>query len=215
MDTLRLDNAEHAEAWLRSLAAQAQTKGLTDTADARPITDLFLAKAGVDAIRRASIMAAPAVLEDMAFADIKALIVAQLQPHKRLVVAERTQFMAMLQSEGETVQEYVHRLRHGAKHCAFDKLCAVGAHQSVEDELIQVRLIAGMWNAGHRLKMLEQMQSTSADVSLALSVQFAQQLELIRDFNGGTIAKEENLVAHVDKNKGRTRAAVGECSYCG
>ena len=215
MDTLRLDNAEHAEAWLRSLAAQARTKGLTDTADARPITDLFLAKAGVDAIRRASIMAAPAVLEDMAFADIKALIVAQLQPHKRLVVAERTQFMAMLQSEGETVQEYVHRLRHGAKHCAFDKLGAAGAHQSVEDELIQVRLIAGMWNAGHRLKMLEQMQSTSADVSLALSVQFAQQLELIRDFNGGTIAKEENLVAHVDKNKGRTRAAVGECSYCG
>ena len=126
-----------------------------------------------------SIMAAPAVLEDMAFKDIQALILAKLQPRKRLVVAERTQFMALLQHEDETVQEYVHRLRHGARHCAFDKLGATDALQSAEDDLIQMRLVAGLRNGAHRVKMLEHMQSAPNAISLDMCVEYTQQLELI------------------------------------
>ena len=72
------------EAWLRSLAAQARTKKLVDGAQVRAVTDLFLAKAGVEAIRRVSIMAAPTRLEDMAFKDIKELILSKLPPKRRL-----------------------------------------------------------------------------------------------------------------------------------
>ena len=89
LQSLQLDDVDRAEAWLRMLAAQARTKKITDSEDDRPVTDLFLAKAGIEAIRRVSIMAAPMELEEMTFAEIKALILSKLQPKKRLVVAER------------------------------------------------------------------------------------------------------------------------------
>ena len=57
---LELDNVDKTEAWLRSLAALARSKKIVDGEEVgNQITDLFLARAGVEVIRRVTIMAAP------------------------------------------------------------------------------------------------------------------------------------------------------------
>ena len=76
IEYLTLQDADSAEAWLRMLAAQARSKKLVDTDDEKLITDLFLAS----------------VLESMNFKDIQKVIMSHLQPTKRLVVAERSNF---------------------------------------------------------------------------------------------------------------------------
>ena len=86
------------------------------------ITDLFLAKAGVEAIRRVSVMAHPNKLEEMPFEDIRKTIMSAVQPHKKLVIAERVKFLSLRQAEGENVQLYVERLRQATKSCEFEKL---------------------------------------------------------------------------------------------
>ena len=48
---LPLEDCDRADAWLRSLAALSRTKGLTDNEDNRSVTDLFLANAGMEAVR--------------------------------------------------------------------------------------------------------------------------------------------------------------------
>jgi hypothetical protein len=47
---LPLNDCEQADAWLRSLAALSRTKNLTDKEEKRSITDLFLSRAGVEAV---------------------------------------------------------------------------------------------------------------------------------------------------------------------
>jgi hypothetical protein len=146
---LQTDDVDKAEAWLRSVAALARGKKLKDGGEnGNEITDLFLARAGVEAIRRVSIMAAPKTLEDMVFEDIKKLILEQMQPNKRLVIAERTRFLSLRQLEFESVRDYVQRLRSGAI------LGATGATQSAEDELLLMRLIDGLKDPADRIKIL-------------------------------------------------------------
>ena len=63
-----------AEAWLRSFSALSRSKKLKDDEEEKQITDLFLSKAGVNAVRIVSLMAQPKELEAMDFKDIKELI---------------------------------------------------------------------------------------------------------------------------------------------
>ena len=111
-------------------------------------------------------MAAPKVLEEMNFEEIKNLVLEKLQPKKKLVIAERTQFLSMRQTEAEDVRDYVHRLRNGARFCDFHKLGAANTTQSAEDELLQMRLIDGLKEPEDRIKLLEYMQSATGDVLL-------------------------------------------------
>ena len=136
-DTLRgmpLMESEETEAWLRALAAKGRAKQIRDALEDGPseMTDLFLSEAGMDTIRQVSTMASPQTLEDMSFKDIRQLIMTNLQPKKRLVMAERTRFLATTQGSAEDV-EYV--------------------------------------------------QSAESPPSLDNCLQFAQQLELIHNFN--------------------------------
>ena len=216
---LPLNDSELTEAWLRGFAATARTKKLTDTEEAKQVTDLFLSKAGMEALRQVSIMAAPLVLEDTKFEDIHNIIMEKMQPKKRLVVAERTRFLATRQGVGENVRRYVQRLREAAKFCNFKDLNAQAATQTAEDELILMRLVDGLVNSTHRIKLLEFMQSATTEPSLDNCVQFAQQLEMIQSYNskqpgdtdGGHMA--EITVSHVDRNK--TNAIVKDCKFCG
>ena len=214
--SLPMTDVEQADAWLRALAAQARTKKIQDSDEERPVTDLFLAKAGVEAIRRVSVMVAPRELEALKFEEIRQIILSKLQPKKRLVIAERTQFMALEQMETEATRDYVHRLRMGARYCDFHLLGAEGATQSAEDELVQMRMIAGMRNAAHRIKMLEFLQA-STDVSLEGCIEYAQQLELIQDFRAPSMPVDnlarDSSIAHVDKNK--RQVSTTKCAFCG
>lgn len=53
-------------------------------------TDLFLASAGCDAIKKISVMIYPKMLEDLTFEEITNILQANIYPKKKLVIAERT-----------------------------------------------------------------------------------------------------------------------------
>ena len=164
-------------------------------------------------------MAAPLVLEDMDFADIRNIIMEKMQPKKRLVVAERTRFMATRQGAGEDIRRYVQRLREAAQFCNFKELNTATATQSAEDDLILICLVDGLANSTFRVKLLEFMQSATTEPSLDNCVQFVQQLGMVQCYNnkepddteGGHLA--EITVAHVDRNK--TNVIVSDCKFCG
>ena len=51
------------------------------------------------------------------------------------------------------VIKYLHRLRNASKYCEFEKLEQV--EQTIEENLIQLSLIEGIYNASDRYKIME------------------------------------------------------------
>ena len=76
-------------------------------------------------------------------------------PKKRLVVAERTKFTSMKQEIDKSIIKYLHRLRNASRYCEFEKLGL--EEQTIEEDLIYLRSIKGMYNASHRYKIMEQL----------------------------------------------------------
>lgn len=218
-----LNDPTLTEAWLRTFAALSRHKKLKDgegaDEDEHHVTDFFLAQAGLEAVRQVSLMVAPAELETMKFVEIKKAIMERIQPKKRLIVAERTRFLSLKQTMGESATNYVQRLREAAKYCEFNKLNTTEANQSAEDELIQMRLIDGLASNDHKVKVLEQLQTSETVPSLGGCVAFIQQLEMIHNFgktdsNLDDRRSETQLdVAHVDRNSEQQK--IRNCKYCG
>ena len=105
---------------------------------------------------KVSTMAYLTNLEDLAFEKISLIIRRNMRPKKRLVVAERTKFILMKQEIDEPIIKYLHRLRNASRYCKFEKLGQ--EEQTIEEDLIQSRLIEGVYNASHRYKIMEQLQ---------------------------------------------------------
>ena len=163
------EDPEETEVWLRMLAARGRSKmrdNVTNEGDHSEVTDLFIAEAGVAAVRQVSIMAAPRTLERLSFAEIQAVVLAKIRPKKRLVIAERTRFLAITQRSTEKVRHYAQRLWEAAQFCEFHRLNHAENTQSAE-ELIQMRFIDGPADAAHRSKLLEYMQATTIPLSMA------------------------------------------------
>ena len=207
------------EAWLRSFSALSRSKKLKDGKDEKEVTDLFLSRAGVQAVRDVSLMAHPNELEKMDFKDIKELILAKMRPKKKLVIAERSKFMALRQEPQESARIFAQRIRDAARFCEFDQLNN-GGHQSAEDELVQTMLVSGLFQAQQRSKVLQHIQSSSHPVTLDSSIDFLQQLELIYQYSGAdegrTLEPERPdiqtaSIGSVDKNA----AQKTMCKACG
>ena len=142
-EEMSLSSVDDTETWLRMMAAKARSKNLLDKDGRNEVTDLFLSTAGITAIRQVTIMAAPRILESMSFNVIQELILSKIRPNKRLIIAERTNFMSMCQEKTENILSFSYRLKDAARNCEFQKIPDT-PKQSIEDELIQMRLIAGI-----------------------------------------------------------------------
>jgi hypothetical protein len=213
-----LNDPNLTELWIRTFEAHVRTRKLKDEKDsANEITDLFLATAGIEAIGKVSIMAQPNELEMMTFSEIKKIILEAIRPKKKLIVAERTHFMSMRQNNNEKSQEYLQRLRTGARYCEFQKLGCTEAIQSAEDDLIMMRFIDGLINPQYKLKLMEQIQIIDGSMDLTKCSQFVQQMEIIHDFNSDKngIPSITN-VCYNDKNKYKPVIAEHKsCQFCG
>ena len=124
-----------------------------------------------------------------------------MRPKKRLVMAERTKFMSMKQEIDEPMIKYLHRLRNGSRYCGFEKLGR--GEQTIEVDLIQLRLIEGVYSASHRYKIMKQLRIGS--MSLNTCIDFIQQQELIQNYNHNKTNIHRYLYVKKDK----------KCSYCG
>ena len=74
---------------------------------------------------------------------------------KRLVVVERTKFMSMNQEIDEPIIKYLHYKQNARRYCEFEKL--EQEWQTIEGDLIKLRVIEGIYNASHRYKVMEQL----------------------------------------------------------
>ena len=176
---LSLEDPDFADTWLQCFVASARTKKLKDHKEKggeNEITNLFLATAGYKAILKVSTMAYPTNLEDLTFEKISQIIRRNMRPDKRLVMAEKTKFMWMKQEIDEPIIKYLHCLRNVSRYCEFEKLGQ--EEQTTEVDLIQLRLIEGMYNASHLYKIMEQLQI--GNMSLNTSIDFIQQQKLIQ-----------------------------------
>ena len=62
----------------------------------------------------------------------------------------------MKQESDKPILKYLHRLRNASWYCKFEKL--EQEEQMIEEDLIQLSLIEGIYNASHRYKIMEQLQ---------------------------------------------------------
>lgn len=204
---LDLRNTENAEAWIRQFSAICRTKKIKDEENEFAITDLFLAKAGIEAIKKLSLMAAPIELEKMTFNQIKELITKTMKPKERLIIGERTMFLGLKQNNNECIIEYYQRLRLTAKTCNFEK---IGDDMSKEDEMILMRMIEGLINNDHKKRILEMLQANK--MSLEEVINALQQLELIKSHCNVDFQHESSMHSVYDKNKTQQNS---KCQYCG
>ena len=84
--------------------------------------------------------------------------------------------MSIKQENDESITKY---LRNASRYCEFEKLRQ--EEQTIEGDLIQLRLNEGMFNALHRYKIMEQLQI--GNMFLNNCMDFIQQQELIQECN--------------------------------
>ena len=97
---------------------------------------------------KVSTMAYPTNLEDLTFEKINQIIRRNMRPKKRLVVVEKTKFMLIKQESDEPIIKYLHRLRNTNRNCEFEKLGQ--EEQTIEEDLIRLRLIECVYNTSYR-----------------------------------------------------------------
>ena len=85
----------------------------------------------------------------------------------------------MKQEIDELIIKYLHCLWNVSRYWEFEKIGQ--KEQTIEEDLVQLRLIEGMYNASYQYKMMEQLQI--GNMSLNTCIDFIQQQELIQKYN--------------------------------
>ena len=151
-------------------------------------------------------------LEKLQYSKIKAAILKYIQPHERLVIADRTNFMQISQSEGESAVDFLSRLNEASEHCKWNDLKIADPCE----ELIKLRFIAGLRDNGQKLKVLEKLQLTpnmKTDEVVAFSQMTEQIVVYTAEKNTVESAKCETL--HVQSSAGGTQPHEKPCDKCG
>ena len=107
--TLDLQNAESATAWILSFVAKcpAEKKGDKSNTDGTvqdlQVANLFLSMCGQDAIVKLRSVISPRILIDTPYKDIRLATQNYISPKKKVVTAERAKFLSVIQGVGESV----------------------------------------------------------------------------------------------------------------
>ena len=149
----RLEEPDYVEAWLDCFAALSRNRKWQDQVESdgtNEITNQFMAYAGCEAIMKIKVMVFPRDIQRMSFREIEQAIRKDVRPKKKLVIAERTKFLATKQNPGESVRNYIHRLKQASRFCEFEKLGS--GSMSIHEELLQLRFIEGLHEQNKKIK---------------------------------------------------------------
>ena len=86
---------------------------------------------------------------------ISHIIIRNVRPKKILVVAEKMKSMSMKQKIDDPIIKYLHHLRNVSRYYEFENFGQ--EEQTIEEDLIHLRLIEGIYNALHQYKIVEQL----------------------------------------------------------
>ena len=97
----------------------------------------------------------------------------------------------MKQKIDQPIIKNLHRLRNTSRDCEFERLRQ--EEQTIEEDLVQLRLIEGMYKASHRYKIMERQQI--GNMSLNTCIDFIQQQGLIQKYNRDKGQPSEQIFA--------------------
>ena len=141
MDNLNFDDVESCKCWILSFEASCRAKKVVDKLEANncsPVTDRFLEKCGHKALLKLISLMPNKSIENELFSEIKKTINNYIEPRKRLIIADRTNFLQLIQNAGESEIDFLARINDSAVYCEWDKLV------DVNNEFIKLRFIAGL-----------------------------------------------------------------------
>ena len=129
-----------------------------------------------------------------------------MAPRKRLVIADRTNFLQISQNEGESVVDFLSRLNDASTYCQWDDL----KNGKPSEELIKLRFIAGLKAASLKVKILEKLQ-LNANLDVNGIVDFCQMEEQMSNFVDpkDSATSSKNDVLHVKNSKVCGRCGTG------
>jgi hypothetical protein len=201
LGNLPLDTAEECKCWLVRFEALCRTQKLKDEADAEgnnPVRDKFLELCGTKSLLKIFSFFPGEQVDALKFKKIKESILNYIGPKTRLLIADRTNFMCMAQSEGETVVDYLSRLNEVAILCKWDELKS----GEPAKEMTKLKFVAGLKSDALKVKVLEKLQvNPKADVQdLVDFCQMDSQLfNFVKNPSGKELSdvSEENMTLHV------------------
>ena len=93
-----------------------------------------------------------------------------------MIIADRTNFLQLSQSAGESEKDFKARPNEASVHCQWDSL-----QNTANDELIKLRFIAGLYSDKLKLKILEKMQFTP-ESTMSDIIDLCQMTSQLSDF---------------------------------
>ena len=91
--------------------------------------------------------------------DIRLAIQNYISPKERVVTAERTKFLSVIQSVGESDDDFLARLREEAGYCDFEKLKTAA---NPEKELVKIKFISDLRDPEAKLRLLDGIKAKPA-----------------------------------------------------
>ena len=178
--TVDLQNAESCTAWIMSFVAKCRTEKNEDKVNNDDmivdlqVTNLFLSICGQYAILKLRSLMSPKKLLDTPFLEIRLAIQSSISPKERVVTAERAKFLSVVQSVGESDDDFLARLREEARYCDFEKLKTV---TNPEEELVTIKFISGLRDPESKLRLLDGIKTkpTMSLSEMTESLQFRSQ----------------------------------------
>ena len=114
VNILNLDDCESSEAWLLTFEAKLRSKQrqlkLEDDEKHAFATDYILSQCGQQAVQKLKALCTPQHLDKLTFVQIKVIIEAHIKPREKLTIAERMNFLSLVQCEGENEPDFLLRL---------------------------------------------------------------------------------------------------------
>ena len=178
--TLDLQNAESCTAWIMSFVAKCCAEKKEDkvnndgTIVDLQVTNLFLSICGQDALLKLRSLMSPKKLLDTPFKEIRLAIQNYILHKERVVTAERAKFLSVVQSVGESDDDFLARLREEARYCDFENPKTV---TNPEKELVKIKFISGLRDPEAKLRLLDgiKTKSTMSLSEMTESLQFRSQ----------------------------------------
>ena len=116
------------------------------------VTNLFLSMCGQDAIIKLRSLMSPRNLIDTPYKDINLVIQNHVSPLERVVTTEKLKFLSVVHSVGESDNDFLARLREGARYCDFEKLKTAA---NTEEEMVKIKFISGLRDPEAKLRLLD------------------------------------------------------------
>ena len=166
--------------WIKSFVAKCRAEKKEDkvntdgTVHDLQVTNLFLSMCGQDAIILRSLIS-PRNLIDTPYIDIRLAIQNYISPKERVVTTERAKFLSVIQGVGDSDNDFLARLREGARYFDFEKLKAAA---NPEEELVKIKFISGLRDAEAKLRLLDGIKAKPATsvTEMTESLQFRSQV---------------------------------------